>query len=87
MECRNCKYIYKDTGWSTCDVCKITHRVNPISCGILSDEDVEKMYICYNCNYWLGSGDWGLSCAKNYYDCCSNGFREACEQFERKARD
>ena len=85
MECKNCKYLYQDHGWSTDNCCSITNRVNPVSCSIKSDEDVEYMDICYNCEHWVGGGDWGLSCRKNYYDCSSDGFREACEQFERKS--
>lgn len=84
MECKDCKYIYKDTGWNDVNVCKITHKVNPISCYIENNDDIEHLHICYNCQYWLGGGDWGLSCTKNYYNCSSNGFHEACEQFERK---
>lgn len=42
------------------------------------------MDICFNCKYWLGGGDWGLSCEKDYHNCSTNGFDEACELFERK---
>jgi hypothetical protein len=84
MECKNCKYLNKEIGWNNFDVCKITSRVNPISCNIKNDEDVKNMRICYNCHHWYGGGDWGLSCAKNYYDCSSDGFREACDKFLRK---
>ena len=85
MKCENCRYLREEHGWSTCNVCSITHRVNPISCTIASDEVVENLPICYNCQHWYGGGDWGLSCAKNYYNCSSNGFDKACEQFERKS--
>ena len=85
MECKNCKYLYESRGWSSGYVCSITHQYNPTSCSITSDEYVKYMDICYNCKHWYGGGDWGLSCAKNYYDCSSNGFRKACEQFERKS--
>ena len=84
MKCNNCKYLKEEVGWSTVNVCRITSRVNPISCGIENDEDIQDMSICYNCKHWYGGGDWGLSCAKNYYDCSSDGFREACNKFERK---
>lgn len=90
MECKNCKYYdvsnVKSNGksYTTCS-CDITHRVNSKSCGyITSDEDVESMDICYNCKHWIGGGDWGLSCQKNYYKCNANGFEKACEQFEKK---
>lgn len=84
MNCKDCKYLNEENGWGTVNVCKITSRVNPTFCYLESDEAVKDMNICYNCQHWYGFGDWGLSCAKNYYDCSTNGFREACEKFERK---
>lgn len=29
--------------------------------------DVSQMEICLNCEHYLGGGDWGLSCAKEYH--------------------
>lgn len=83
MECKNCKYYWAG-GDKFPNVCNITHLCNPKSCSIASDEEVDNMDICYNCRYWYGMGDWGLSCGKNYYNCSHNGFDKACEQFERK---
>ena len=89
MECEICKYLRKadDFVWGAPSniwgACNITNRCNPTSCN-LSYAEIENMEICFNCEYWLGGGDWGLSCSKNYYDCNSNGFRKACEQFKRK---
>ena len=87
MECKKCRYFREEHGWTTYRACDITHRVNPTCCDIISDEDVVNMDICYNCKYWFGGGDWGLSCAKNYYNCSCNGFDKACKQFERKKID
>ena len=84
MECKNCKYLHKVNESFIDNICDITHIISPISCGIASDEDVECMDICYNCQHWYGMGDFGLSCAKNYYNCSHNGFDKACEQFERR---
>jgi hypothetical protein len=81
MNCIDCKYHITSTSHSAC---RITNRVNPMSCTLSSDEVVEQLDICFNCKHWLGGGDWGLSCRKNYYDCNSDGFREACEKFERE---
>lgn len=65
--------------------CKITSACNPKYCdNIVSEEDVEQLQICYNCKHWFGGGDWGLSCAKDYYNCNTNGFTPACKEFERK---
>ena len=84
MECKNCKYWRKLEDRFVDNMCNITHMCNTKSCTLPSDDDVEQLRICYNCQHWYGMGDWGLSCAKNYYNCSSNGFDEACEQFERR---
>lgn len=80
MECRKCGYYNTFKR-----LCKITNVCNMTSCDYLSyGEKVEDMDICYNCEHWIGGGDWGLSCAKNYFNCSHNGFDKACEQFKRK---
>lgn len=91
MECRYCSYCEPTTVWlknnekHMVGMCSITHTINPKSCTyIVGDAEVEDMDICYNCKYWFGGGDWGLSCQKDYYNCSTNGFNEACEQFERR---
>lgn len=81
MECKNCKYNTTNRLYRTCAV---GHWVNAISCTLKSDEDVPKLNICYNCKHWIGGGDWGLSCAVDYYNCNNNGFKTACEKFEVK---
>lgn len=83
MECKDCKHYnkYKRMYY-------ITHICNTQSCTYLSyDKDVEEMNICYNCKYWIGGGDWGLSCEKDYYNCSTNGFNRICEQFERRQQN
>lgn len=92
MECRYCHYCeavtvtdLKSRKDQLIGMCSITHSIGKKSCDyIVSDAEVEDMDICFNCKYWLGGGDWGLSCQKNYYNCSTNGFDEACELFERK---
>ena len=79
MKCKHCKYYnnYKR-------MCKITYTAHTNSCSIDSDENVKNMDICYNCKHWVGGGDFGLSCRKDYYIATSNGFRAVCEKFERE---
>ena len=86
MECKDCKYYEDDHNeFFRTMMCKISHRWKPESCTcITSGAEVEDMDICYNCKYWHGGGDWGLSCEKDYYNCSVNGFDKACEQFERR---
>lgn len=91
MKCKECKYhniSNFDFNGNTYIIqsCKITNASNSKSCTyIKNDSEVKEMNICYNCKYWIGGGDWGLSCRKNYYNCNSNGFEKACEQFDRKS--
>ena len=80
MECKKCKYYD-----SFQRLCKVMRVCNTKSCTLPSDEIVEDLNICFNCQHWIGGGDWGLSCSKNYYNCSSNGFDKACEQFKRKS--
>lgn len=103
MKCNECRYyhVFKNTAivrdekgnqilsvrYPECTMCKITHICNPESCNLNSDEDVKNMSICFNCKHWMGMGDWGLSCSKDYYNTSSNGFAKACENFERKDND
>ena len=84
MECKNCRYFNERNDGIVFGSCDITHMCNTKSCTLPSDEVVENLPICYNCQHWYGGGDWGLSCVKNYHNCSSNGFDRACEQFERK---
>lgn len=85
MECKNCRYFNERNDGIVFGSCNITHICNTKSCTLPSDEVVESLPICFNCQHWYGGGDWGLSCSKNYYNCSSNGFDKACEQFEKKA--
>lgn len=83
MFCKDCKYKYKTADGDT--FCEITHLLYTKSCDYIdNDSQVVAMNICYNCKHWIGGGDWGLSCRKDYYNTSTNGFREVCEHFERR---
>ena len=86
MICKDCKYnqTYVDLKGIEFNMCSITHIAYIVSCGLENDELVKDMDICFNCKYWIGGGDWGLSCQKNYYNCSTNGFGKACEEFCRR---
>lgn len=85
MKCENCRFNKEMDYGIVKNICKITNVRNRTDCSLSSDEDVNKMEICFNCKHWFGGGDWGLSCAVDYYNCSSNGFERACEKFERKS--
>ncbi len=89
MKCSKCRYyhVFAPSSSYKYTMCKITHICNPESCDLNSDEDVKDMSICFNCKHWMGMGDWGLSCSKDYYNTSSDGFGKACEKFERKDND
>lgn len=89
MKCEDCKYLKVNTCTIKgkiihTKVCSVTHYVNPTSCDIISYQEIEQSNICFNCKHWIGGGDFGLSCKKDYYLLESNGFRTACEKYERK---
>lgn len=75
MVCKECKYHEGDC-------CTIANRQKILSCTLESDFDVQFMKICYNCKHWIGGGDWGLTCRKDYYKAFSDGFHKACDYFE-----
>jgi hypothetical protein len=81
MQCTDCNHYNKYK-----KMCKVTHVANTISCPAISNEQIDNAEICYNCQYWLGGGDWGTSCKVDYYKCSVNGFNKACEKFEREVR-
>ena len=87
MKCKNCKYYLSSINYYGMSMCNISHVCYPKFCGLISDNDVKDMDICYNCEYWIGGGDWGLSCEVDYYNCSANGFDPACENFRRKKHE
>lgn len=90
MICSNCKFLSKNSKLNELEkngICKITNICNPKACTyIKTDNDVSDMNICFNCQNWIGGGDWGLSCKKDYYNCNTNGFKEACSHFIKKQK-
>lgn len=76
MFCKDCEYCIDKETYTVCQVC---HRINLEGC---TYSNIENLKICFNCKHWLGSGDFGLSCRKNYYMTTTNGFTKACDNFE-----
>lgn len=47
------------------------------------NKDMSQEDICMNCEHYLGGGDWGLSCAADYYT-LTNATSPVCAKFSRK---
>jgi len=47
------------------------------------NKDVSQEKICLNCEHYLGGGDWGLSCGKNY-GFIVDSTTKACGKFEKR---
>lgn len=80
LRCRGCKYCISEL------YCELTKLVimNPdeiIKCEYWN-KDLSHEKICLNCKYLIGGGDWGLSCAKDYYK-LSKALDTACDNFEK----
>ena len=86
MKCSECGYRDTNGTYNMCAVtCKILNFPGKKQIVGCSDVDnIKEKDICYNCKHWIGGGDWGLSCRKDYYVASSNGFNKACEKFEGK---
>lgn len=68
--CNECDY-FKGTAeifGKTHYKCKLSNVLMPnnFACG-LYNKDLSKEKICYNCDQFLGGGDWGLSCNLYYH--------------------
>lgn len=88
MECKDCKYLFSGTfGDKTIHGCTIQNFA-PFNgypwCGFNSEEDINKAEMCFNCKHWIGGGDFGLTCAKDYYMTNANGLQRICDKFIRK---
>ena len=85
MNCRDCKYyqgdvkIHERIGFQ----CALTHNIIFSELCNLINKDLSNEKICYNCKYYLGGNDWGLSCAKHYH-VLTEALHEGCEDFYRK---
>lgn len=47
------------------------------------NKDLTNEHICLNCKYFLGGGDWGLSCSQDYYTLVE-ALDKSCEKFKRR---
>ena len=90
--CRDCRYAQIYTfpihgeNIETC-CCSLTRQCTHADRDTCEycNADLSSYEICYNCEYYLGGGDWGLSCSHKdgfYLICKFND--NACKHFKRK---
>ena len=68
--CEKCQhYTGKSCNWGGVVLyqCELTRSLDCRSECDWHDKDFSHDKICLNCKNYLGGGDWGLSCGKNYY--------------------
>lgn len=88
-DCKNCCYRGPETQvcGRTAYVCSLTHVVlfgnQALKCD-LYNRDLSKEDVCYNCDYYMGGGDWGLACRKHYHR-LPNATSKICDDFARKS--
>ena len=91
--CVDCEYsgheTYKITNIDIeCCTCSLTRRVmnaNAESQCNCFNRDLSGYDICYNCEYYIGGGDWGLFCShKDMYHHLGKFSDEPCERFIKK---
>lgn len=88
-DCKNCCYRGPETQalGRTAGVCSLTHVVlfsnQALKCE-LYNRDLSKEDVCYNCEHYMGGGDWGLACRKHYHR-LPNTTSKICDDFVRKS--
>jgi len=80
--CKDCRYYNGEVsiGKFNAHSCRLTNIILLGTGCDLKNKNISKEKICYNCKYFLGGNDWGLSCGKNYYKLVG-AFDESCEEF------
>ena len=50
------------------------------------NKDMSKAKICLNCKHYIGGGDWGLGCHKDYHR-LPNALDEACNDWDERIEE
>ena len=86
--CKNCNYCeledmkFPDGHKRPIHHCKLTNTLrNPNASCEYYNKDISDLDMCYNCKHYIGGGDWGLSCRKDYYKLVQFNSK-TCEHFE-----
>ena len=94
MKCKECQYsqgdVYEIAGVECC-TCSLTRNVMnanaEVKCNCFN-RDLSAYEICYNCEYYIGGGDWGMFCAhKDMYMHIGKFSDEPCKRFNRRSKE
>ena len=93
-DCSKCCHVKKTTNHignvirheEICTLCRKILFKNCVEDCNYYNLDLSNEKICMNCKHFLGGGDWGLSCMKDYYK-LPNKLSKACVEFERKDKE
>ena len=80
--CLTCNYLTDDEYGAFCKLRKMYPQKTIENCE-WHNKDISNEKICCNCEFFLGGGDWGLSCKKDYYTLVDS-VSKACENFSKK---
>lgn len=92
--CENCSNLSQRLGeensmFKGCFMCNLDRVIHSrtgkdaLNCDYFN-KDMTNEPICYNCEHYLGGGDWGLSCANDYYKLVE-ATSKICDNFKKKA--
>ena len=87
MKCRDCcNFVQEHDIYLSCrltNICLKKDVENVESKCEYFNNNMSEYDICLNCKHYLGGGDWGLSCGKDYYKLV-NALDKSCDEIERK---
>ncbi len=89
IKCKSCKYYAGEFAFgrrSVAHCCKLYKELLDGGGCELYNKDISSMKICFTCKHYLGGGDWGLSCAADYYT-LTGALNKACDKYEEKRDD
>ena len=87
MRCNDCcNFNQENEKFISCNLTRACIKKNvpdvEAKCNFFN-KDMSNEPICFNCKHFLGGGDWGLSCGKDYYRLV-DALDLKCEKFEHK---
>ena len=93
MKCRECQYARishfqlknKMTESASCGLTNIVIHADAERDCRYFNADLSQRDICYNCQFYMGGGDWGLFCShKDMYHHLGKFNDEPCKYYQKK---